>query len=196
MSDAEGNQRFYAVVWPHAAELARTARFLIRDAAEADDVVQEALLKAHRSLGSFRDGTDARAWLMTILRNARIDHVRRRAHAAADVSLAALPAEPADPACPDPIDEWLADADDPDALLQQFSDRHLIDALQRLPEEIRWTLLLVDVNGMDHADAARVMGVPVGTVKSRASRGRAMLRGELAPMAKELRLARGAKPAK
>jgi RNA polymerase sigma-70 factor (ECF subfamily) len=64
----------------------------------------------------------------------------------------------------------------------------MIQALQRLPEEIRWTLLLVDVEGMDHADAAAVLGVPVGTVKSRAHRGRAMLREALLPMARDLRL--------
>jgi RNA polymerase sigma-70 factor (ECF subfamily) len=64
----------------------------------------------------------------------------------------------------------------------------MIRALQRLPEEIRWTLLLVDVEGMDHADAAAVLGVPVGTVKSRAHRGRAMLREALLPMARDLRL--------
>jgi RNA polymerase sigma-70 factor (ECF subfamily) len=64
----------------------------------------------------------------------------------------------------------------------------LIDALRQLPDEIRWTLLLVDVEGMDHADAARVLDVPVGTIKSRAHRGRTMLREALTPLAKELRM--------
>ena len=177
--------RFYALVWPHAPALTRTARFLIRDAAEAEDVVQETLLKAYRSLGSFRDGTDVQAWLMTILRNTRVDHIRRlNSTAGRSVSLHAIPVEPAaaDPQPP----EWMAEVGDPEEILQQFSDRHLIDALHRLPEEIRWTLLLVDVNGMDHQDAAHVMNVPAGTVKSRAFRGRAMLRAELKPYVKEL----------
>jgi RNA polymerase sigma-70 factor (ECF subfamily) len=71
----------------------------------------------------------------------------------------------------------------PEEMLEAFSDREIIAALQRLPEEIRWTLLLVDVQGMDHANAAEVLDVPVGTVKSRAHRGRNMLREILRPMA-------------
>jgi RNA polymerase sigma-70 factor (ECF subfamily) len=99
-----------------------------------------------------------------------------------------MPFEPASdeggPAGVDGHPAW----DDPHALLQRFSDRHMIQALQCLPEEIRWTLLLVDVEGIDHAEAAAILGVPVGTVKSRAHRGRRMLREALLPLAKELRL--------
>jgi RNA polymerase sigma-70 factor (ECF subfamily) len=190
LDPTEAKSRFDALVWPHAAAVLRTARFLLRDEAEADDVAQETMVKAFRALDSFREGTDVKAWLMTILRNTRIDHLRRRgARGGSEVSLDGLPFEPvsgdagggldADPA-------W----DDPQALLQQFSDRDVIRALQGLPEEIRWTLLLVDVEGMDHADAAAVLGVPVGTVKSRAHRGRGMLRDALLPVAREMRLIR------
>lgn len=151
-------------------------------------MAQETLVKAFRALSSFQPDTDVKAWLMTILRNARIDRLRSRASHGRDVSLDAMPFEPAandgGTAGADGHPAW----DDPQALLQQFSDRHMIQALQRLPEEIRWTLLLVDVEGMDHADAAAILEVPVGTVKSRAHRGRAMLREALLPMAKDLRL--------
>ena len=182
--------RFDALVWPHAATVLRTARFLCHDPAEADDVAQETLVKAFRALDTFREGTDVRAWLMTILRNTRIDRLRSRASRTQDVSLDALPFEPATTgdgsAGGDGHPAW----DDPQGLLQQFADRDVIRALRRLPEEIRWTLLLVDVEGMDHADAAAVLGVPVGTVKSRAHRGRAMLREALLPIAREMRLIR------
>ena len=73
-------------------------------------------------------------------------------------------------------------------LLEQFSDAEMIDALSRLPEEIRWTLLLVDVEGMDHKEAAGVLDVPVGTIKSRAHRGRMMLRDKLLPLARQARI--------
>jgi RNA polymerase sigma-70 factor (ECF subfamily) len=76
----------------------------------------------------------------------------------------------------------------PERVLDEFSDRQVIDALQRLPEEIRLTLLLVDVEQLRHEDAADVLQVPVGTIKSRAHRGRAMLRAALLPLARELRL--------
>jgi RNA polymerase sigma-70 factor (ECF subfamily) len=178
--------QFDALVWPHAAMVARAARMLIRDPATADDVAQETLVKAFRGLDTFRDGTDIKAWLMTILRHTRIDYFRSRASHAHDVSLENLPYEPAGslPTIGNGDTVW----EDPVGLLQQFSDHHMIEALERLPEDIRWTLLLVDVEGMDHADAAKVMDVPVGTVKSRAHRGRDMLRAQLLPMAKELRL--------
>jgi RNA polymerase sigma-70 factor (ECF subfamily) len=188
LNPTDPKPRFDALVWPHAAAVLRTARFLCHDPAEADDVAQETLLKAFRALDTFQPGTDVKAWLMTILRNTRIDRLRSRAAHARDVSLDAMPFEPAsDEGGPARVDEHPA-WDDPQALLQRFSDRHMIQALRRLPEEIRWTLLLVDVEGIDHAEAAAILGVPVGTVKSRAHRGRRMLREALLPMAKELRL--------
>jgi RNA polymerase sigma-70 factor (ECF subfamily) len=190
LNPTDAPSRFDDLVWPHAATVLRTARFLCRDDAEADDVAQETLVKAFRALETFRPGTDVKAWLMTILRNTRIDRLRSRASHQDHVSLDAMPFEPASAedghAGIDAHPAW----DDPQALLQQFSDRHVIQALRRLPEEIRWTLLLVDVEGMGHADAAAVLGVPVGTVKSGAHRGRGMLREALLPMAKELRLIR------
>lgn len=192
LDSTAGTSRFDTLVWPHAAAVLRAARFLIRDPAEADDLAQETMVKAFRALDSFRHGTDARAWLMTILRNTRTDHLRGRASHASDVSLDHLPFEPA--ATPHGVDGPGVDEHpawgDPHALLQRFGDRDVIAALQGLPEEIRWTLLLVDVEGMDHADAAEVLGVPVGTVKSRAHRGRGMLRETLLPLAKEMRLIR------
>jgi RNA polymerase sigma-70 factor (ECF subfamily) len=190
LSLTDPKSRFDALVWPHAATVLRTARFLCADPAEADDVAQETLVKAFRALDSFQPGTDVKAWLMTILRNTRIDRLRSRASRRHDISLDAMPFEPAEDesrgggSTADEHPAW----DDPQALLQQFADRHVIQALQRLPEEIRWTLLLVDVEGMDHADTAKILGIPVGTVKSRAHRGRAMLREALLPMARELRL--------
>jgi RNA polymerase sigma-70 factor (ECF subfamily) len=185
----ESKTRFYALVWPHSPTVLRAARYLMRDPAEADDIAQETMIKAFKAIDSFQDGTDMRAWLMTILRNARIDHIRAAASSAGNVSLEQLGAEPAncsDDTGGDDDPAW----DNPEELLEGFSDRCVIDALHKLPEEIRWTLLLVDVEEMDHEDAAKVMGVPVGTVKSRAFRGRAMLREQLLPVARELRLAK------
>lgn len=189
MEQNEATQRFYAVIWPHAPALLRAARYLVRGAAEADDVAQETMIKAFKAIGSLRDGTDARAWLMTILRNTRIDHLRACAVIAGETSLDQSDADPA--ACSDDghYDEHPA-WDNPQELLDGFSDEHVIRALQELPEEIRWTLLLVEVEQIDHEDAAKVLGVPVGTVKSRAFRGRAMLRRALLPVATELRLVR------
>jgi RNA polymerase sigma-70 factor (ECF subfamily) len=187
LDQREASERFYSVIWPHASTVLRTARILARDAAEADDLAQETMIKAFRSIESFKPGTDARAWLMTILRNTRIDRMRASAASKDTVSLDQLGAEPQ--ASPESAREdamW----EDPESLLEEFSDRQIIAALQQLPEEIRWTLLLVNVEQLDHAEAAAVLDVPVGTIKSRAHRGRAMLRGALAPIAREMRLIR------
>ena len=180
------NARFYAEVWPHAAVVLRTARFLCHDEAEADDLAQEVMLKAFRHLDQLREGSDAKAWLMTIVRNTRIDRIRSSANHQRDVSLEQLAAGPSVPAEGTSDSTW----NEPEAVLQEFSDRQIITALKELPEEIRWTLLLVDVEGLDQAEAAKILDVPVGTVKSRAHRGRGMLREALTPLARELRMVR------
>jgi len=167
----------------------RTARYLCREDAEADDVAQETMIKAFRRLDSFAEGSDTKAWLLTILRNTRIDHLRSKKNTASQVSLDQMLSEPADESetslADDPSD-WF----DPEAMLQGFSDQQMIDALRKIPEEIRWTLLLVDVQCLEQREAAVILDVPEGTVKSRAHRGRAMLRALLLPLARDIRIAR------
>ncbi len=175
--------RFQREIWPHAAAVLRTARILTHNDAEADDLAQETMLKAFRHLDQLVDPSGAKKWLMTILRNTRMDRLRASGKRN-EVSLDDLSAAPA--ARPGgPEDETWAD---PRVTLNAFSDHQIIDALKQLPDDIRWTLLLVDVEGVDQADAAAVLGVPLGTIKSRTHRGRAMLREALTPLAKELRI--------
>jgi len=77
---------------------------------------------------------------------------------------------------------------DPQQILEGFSDPQILEALSQLPDEMRWVLLFVDVEALDHATAAAVLGVAEGTIKSRAHRGRAMLRRLLLPLAQDRRL--------
>jgi RNA polymerase sigma-70 factor (ECF subfamily) len=168
----------------------RTAQILCGgNVAEAEDLAQDAMLKAFRAIDQFRDGSDARSWLLTILRHARVDRVRSSASEARTVSLDALGQEPPDRQAREEPDRQ-AVVENPEVVLGAFTDADMIKALGRLPEEIRWTLLLVDVEGMDQKEAADVLDVPVGTIKSRAHRGRTMLRDELLPMAKLGRIIR------
>jgi RNA polymerase sigma-70 factor (ECF subfamily) len=178
----EATERFYALVWPHRADVLRLAQILTGNTAEADDLAQETFLKAFKAMDRFKDGTDVLAWLATILRHARIDRLRSSASAARSVSLDQLSIDVADDS--HQPEEWRS----PQEVLNAFGDQEIIEALQRLPEEMRWTLLLVDVQGMEQQDAARVLDVPVGTIKSRVHRGRAMLKQALTPMGRELRL--------
>jgi RNA polymerase sigma-70 factor, ECF subfamily len=174
----DAGAKFYALVWPQMASLLRTAQLLTHSLAEAEDLVQETMLKAFRAIESLDDPQRVRPWLMTILRRARVDCYRQQHSHDDDVSLDHLALDPANDDPP-----HAADADqlrqDPDGALDEFSDQDLIRALKELPKDIRWTLLLVDVEGFEMAEAAPVLDVPVGTIKSRLHRGRSMLKARL-----------------
>lgn len=188
--DREGAAaRFHEVLWPHLATVLRVAQILTGNTADAEDLAQDVMLKAYKAIDQFREGTDAKAWLLAILRNARIDRSRSAAASAGTVSLEGIDLDPAGHEEPSPPD-WQAVSDNPEQVLNEFSDQQMIDALRHLPEDIRWTTLLVTVEGMDQPEAAQVLGVPVGTIKSRLHRGRAMLREALLPLARERRMVR------
>jgi len=146
--------------------------------AEAEDLVQETLLKAFKHLDRLEPGTNPRAWLLTILRRTWIDRWRRSERrpdgSAIDLEHAAEPQAGADPAG-EHDDQWT----EPEELLSRFSDQQIIDAMRLLPEGYRWALLLVDVQSLSIEEAAEALDVAPGTIKSRLHRGRAMLRDQL-----------------
>jgi RNA polymerase sigma-70 factor (ECF subfamily) len=176
-------KQFYDRVWPHRADVLRVARFLCRDRWVADDLAQETLLKAFRALEQTNvQGTNLRCWLLAILRNTWKDRLRARK---AQPSVESLAEEPESEAAGGvEVGDFRTD---PQATIEAFSDQEIIDALNALPEEIRWTLLLVDVERLGVEEAAEILEVPGGTVKSRAHRGRGMLRRALLPVARERR---------
>lgn len=189
MDHEQSTKRFYDLIWPLRSNVLRLAHLLTGNAAEGEDLAQETLLKAFKSIGSFAEGTDVKAWLTTILRNARVDRLRAAGHALSIKSLDALEQEPQQPERQEVVPAetvW----ETPEEILNSFSDAQVIEALQKLPEEIRLTLLLVDVEQLDHRDAAAILAVPVGTIKSRTHRGRGRLREALLPLARQLRLVR------
>lgn len=193
MTNRDSIDKFHRSLWPLLPQVLRVARILCGDAVEAEDLAQETMLRAYRGIDRFAEGTDARAWLLTILRNVRVDRIRSANSRPVAVGLDAGAIEEIaadqDASASLARERQAAQAmDDPASVLESFSDQQMIDALQRLPEEIRLTLLLVDVEALDHAQAAQILDVPVGTIKSRAHRGRAMLREALAPLAREMRL--------
>jgi RNA polymerase sigma-70 factor, ECF subfamily len=153
----------------HLGPLRRYARVLARDGADADDLVQGALVRAVERLGQWRGDGDLRVWLMAILHNHFLDQARARA--------AIAPREAA----------WAGTQ--PDAALPQGEDALRLAQLRRaflaLPEDQRSALHLVALEGLSVAQAADVLGVPQGTVMSRVGRARAALRrfedGEVRP---------------
>lgn len=173
------------VVWPLLPVLLRTARYLAGGPQQAEDLVQETVLRAMGAIDKFEAGTNAKAWLLTILRRLHIDSLRtdqRRPRAISIDGEGGL-----EPAAPAGSDAGVYDSqwDDPEVILEGFEDAEVIAALKGLPEEIRWTLLLVDVENLDHREAAKVLEVPEGTIKSRAFRGRGMLRDRLLRLAQD-----------
>lgn len=173
----EQAERFKRLCWPLLPLVVRTARYLSSRHDVADDLAQDTMLKAMRAIDTFTEGTDVRAWLITILRRTHIDRLRSLRSRPDDVRLNEVLMDTVEA---DSLAE-IHDADwhQPQRLLEQFEDAAVIRALQALPEAIRWTLMLVDVEQLEHQRAAEILDVPVGTIKSRAHRGRAMLRDRL-----------------
>lgn len=158
-------------VLPHLDVLYRVARRMTGNAADAEDLVQETLLKALRGWDGFRPGSNARAWLLTILRNAFINGYRRRKREPIAMDI--------DTADRHSILREVAESDPEGTFFTKLVDETVLKAVEALPEEFREALVLSDLEGMAYAEIAQVLEVPVGTVKSRLFRARRLLQRAL-----------------
>jgi len=151
---------FEATVLPHLDAAYNYARWLTRNDVEAEDVVQDACIRAMRFFSSLRDD-DARGWLFTIVRNTWYSRVSRRAHVAAGSPLK------------NGQDQWPDNALDPEErLLQQDTVTVVRAALEQLPVDFREVIVLREIEGLSYKEIAAVVGVPIGTVMSRLARAR------------------------
>jgi len=150
---------FYGLVSDHAPALYRLAYRLVGDSHDAEDLVQETLRSAWRSRDRFDRGRSRQAWLASILRRRVIDGWRKKARTpgTAGENGIEVPVEGADP------------------LALEYTDE-MQHALEHLTSDLRESLLLVVVGGLTHQEAADMLGIPLGTVLSRASRARQKLR--------------------
>jgi len=165
MDDRRG--RFEAQVLPHLDAAYRYARWLTRSSNDADDVVQEATLRAYRSFEDLR-GADGKAWLLTIVRNCHLTAARQRQRR----NLMPLPE-----ADDEQAGELIAGTPDPQTLaIQRDELRTLQRLLAALHEEHREVLVLREIEEMDYRQIAAVTNLPIGTVMSRLARARAALR--------------------
>ena len=158
---------FERLVMPHLNDAYTLARYLLHDEHDAQDVVQDAVLRALRHIDGFRHG-DARAWLLTIVRNCcytwHKQHKRDRENAPLS-DVAAL---------------GVADSQTADDETIRTSDRELIrDAVDKLPAELREVLVLRELNELSYREISEVIGAPMGTVMSRLSRARERLAAAL-----------------
>ncbi len=164
---ATDDTTFERFVLPEIDVLLRVATTLTRHHAEAEDLVQDTLIRAYRGIGGF-DGRHPRAWLLTILRNTHINRNRRR-----------RPSLLRDPgAAIDHLDSAPSN-DRADAGIDEVIDDEIVRALDSLRDPFRRVVELVDIDGLSHAEAAVVLDVPVGTVMSRLHRARKRIRNRL-----------------
>lgn len=163
-SDEQAFERF---VIPEIEVLLRVARSMTRDHAEAEDLVQDTLIRAYQGIGRF-DGRYPRAWLLTILRNTHINRNRKRRPELLrdqDATFQRLESD--------------VGSERADALVDQELDAEIVGALDELSDGFRRAVELVDIDGLTYAEAAEVVGVPVGTVMSRLHRARKKIRDRL-----------------
>ncbi|HKW96244.1 MAG TPA: sigma-70 family RNA polymerase sigma factor [Bryobacteraceae bacterium] len=169
VSSERRSEEFEAAALPHLNDLYRTASRLLSDSTRAEDVVQEAYLQAWKSFDRFESGTNCRAWLFKILFNV-LHHYRRKWFSARAVLDSGEPVEEvAAPAPPVP---------------EHITDEEILAALAEVPDDFRSVVLLVDVEEFSYRETAGVLNVPIGTVMSRLSRGRRLLRERLAGVAR------------
>jgi RNA polymerase sigma-70 factor (ECF subfamily) len=162
---------FEAAALPHIDTLYRTARRMVGDSAEAEDLVQETYLQAWKSFHRFELGTNCRAWLFKILFHV-VQHHRRK-HFALKISKSIGEGE-------DLIEDQIA-WEPP--IPEDLRDEDVLASMQKIPPQFREVVLLADVQDFSYREIAEILQIPVGTVMSRLSRGRKMLRTELAGFA-------------
>jgi RNA polymerase sigma-70 factor (ECF subfamily) len=164
--------RFERDVLPLLPSLYGAAMRLTRNPTDAEDLVQEAYLRAFRGFGGFQEGTNLKAWLYRILTNQFINTYRKKQR------------EPQIVEGPDDLDEWYlydklggrsVEASAESEVLDQIPDADVKAALESLPENFRIPVLLADVEGFSYKEIAEIMETPIGTVMSRLHRGRKAL---------------------
>jgi RNA polymerase sigma-70 factor, ECF subfamily len=183
----ENRRRFERLALPHLDAAFNLARWLTRNDHDAEDVVQEAMMRAMRYMASCR-GDDAKAWLLRIVRNSCFTWLKEN--------------RPAERLFLDDEGDAISeiagpDVDEPLTIALRNAERRQINAaIAALPAAYRDVLVLRELEDLSYADIARIAGVPVGTVMSRLARARGLLRNALSPQGEPgLRMVTGAKAA-
>jgi len=167
----------------HLSTLLAVGSRLTRSAAEAEDLVQDTLLKAIRAREHFTPGSNMRAWLLRILTNTFINKYRR-----GGLERSVLDGPDADPLA----DGWIGASTmeamrDPESrAMRALLEKEIVAALDELPEEFRLAVVLSDVEELSYKEISEIMGCPIGTVMSRLHRGRRLLKGRLYEHARTL----------
>ena len=169
MQQEETRRRFELLALPHLDAAYNLARWLAGNAADAEDIVQEAYLRAFRYFDAWQGG-NFRVWLLTIVRNSFLTWVRENRSA----RLTFPGTEPSDAAAP-PL--WTSPPPNPEELLtRRMEGASLAELTEALPDAFREVIVLRELEDLSYREIATVTGVPVGTVMSRLARARSLLR--------------------
>jgi len=178
--------RFEAEALPLLPGMYSAAYRLTRNAADAEDLVQETFLRAYRGFHQFQQGTNLKAWLYRILMNTFINTYRKKQREPRTIS-------------DDEVEDWYlyskmaGEGLEPSAetsVIESLPDEDVQEALQSIPEQFRVAVLLADVEGFSYKEIAEITGVPIGTVMSRLHRGRRALEKRLWDVVRERGLVR------
>jgi RNA polymerase sigma-70 factor (ECF subfamily) len=165
-------QDFESEAMPHLDGLYRAAVRMVGDATDAQDLVQEVYLQAWKSFSRYEAGTNCRAWLFAILFN-KVQHFRRRKATQRVVPLG------------EDGEYKLDGLSTPPPTNAEITDEEILAALEKLSDNYRDVVILADVQEFSYKETADILGIPIGTVMSRLSRGRQMLRTALAACARD-----------
>ncbi len=168
-AERSATDRFEADAMPHLNDIFRAATRILGDSARAEDVAQEVYLQAWKSFHRFEPGTNCRAWLFKILFHC-VNHHRRKWFRFPMLK---------------ETEEFIeANLTSTEPVPAHLTDRDILNALDRIPADFRAVILMVDVEEFAYKEAAEILSIPIGTVMSRLSRGRNLLKGQLGDVAR------------
>ncbi|MDQ3985747.1 MAG: sigma-70 family RNA polymerase sigma factor [Actinomycetota bacterium] len=182
-------RRFQEEALPLLDSLYGGALRMTRNPADAEDLVQETMLRAYRSFDSFEPGTNLKAWLFRIMTNAYINTYRKKQREPQKVSADEI--EDFDLYRELKAHDSRYEATPENIVLDSLVDSDILQAIDELPEQFRLAVVLSDVEGFSYAEMAEIMDVPLGTVMSRLHRGRKALQKRLWELAREKGIVKG-----
>ncbi|MGM0546736.1 MAG: sigma-70 family RNA polymerase sigma factor [Bacteroidota bacterium] len=172
--EIQKQEDFEEEIVPHLDAMYNFALRLTSDPSDAEDLVQDTIVKAFRFFSSYEKGTNAKAWLFRILKNSYINNYRKQSKQPNQVDY-------------DEVSSFYetirADRTDTsdleDKMFRELIDDDISNALEELPEDFRTVVLLCDVEGFTYEEIANMLDVPIGTIRSRLHRGRNLLKAQL-----------------
>jgi RNA polymerase sigma-70 factor (ECF subfamily) len=186
---SEEKARFQAEALPLLDSLYGGALRMTRNPADAEDLVQETMLRAYRSFDRFEAGTNLKAWLFRIMTNAYINTYRKKQREPRKVSSDEIEDFDLYQELKSHDPQWEMTPEN--MVLNSLVDTDIIEAIDDLPEQFRLAVVLSDIEGFSYAEMAEIMDVPLGTVMSRLHRGRKALQKRLWEIARDRGIVRG-----